>query len=280
MSTTENNPLVPLPTEEPPVSPVAPTVPRGIAPVWHTLLFMAGIILLSVEGARELSGKHGVGAESNRLMTYAQTVFSQLLMLGWVYLGLRLRKIPFRSLLGEFSMSVKSIFIDIGVATIFWFASLIVLGTLGITWTVIDALAHHRSLLSLNKGGPDASQQQAVHTLTTLVPTTGREVVAWILVCIFAGFAEEIIFRGYFQRQFTAWSRGAVIGGVLLSAAMFGAAHGYQGVRNMVLLSIFGALFSLLALLRRSLRPGMFAHAWHDLFAGLVLALLHWKHMI
>ena len=52
----------------------------------------------------------------------------------------------------------------------------------------------------------------------------------------------------------------------------FGSAHGYQGARNMVMLAVFGVFFSLLALFRRSLRAGIFAHGWHDMIAGLALA--------
>ena len=59
------------------------------------------------------------------------------------------------------------------------------------------------------------------------------------------GFVEESVFRGYLQGQFTAWARGGAAVGVVFSALLFGAAHGYQGVRNMVLLAVFGALFSL-----------------------------------
>ncbi|MGA3162532.1 MAG: CPBP family intramembrane glutamic endopeptidase [Terracidiphilus sp.] len=52
-----------------------------------------------------------------------------------------------------------------------------------------------------------------------------------------------------------------VAAGVLASAVVFGGAYGYQGARSMVLLAAFGVLFSLLAIYRRSLLPGIFAHA-------------------
>jgi hypothetical protein len=61
---------------------------------------------------------------------------------------------------------------------------------------------------------------------------------------------------------------------------MFGAAHGYQGARNMVLLAVFGVLFSALAIVRRSLRAGIIAHSWHDLIAGLTLALLRTHRLL
>ena len=102
---------------------------------------------------------------------------------------------------------------------------------------------------------------------------------AWALLCVVAGVVEEIVFRGYLQRQFAAWARGAAAAGVVFSALVFGAAHGYEGLRNMVLLAVFGVLFSLLALYRRSLRAGIFAHSWHDLIAGLALAFLRSHHL-
>jgi uncharacterized protein len=142
----------------------------------------------------------------------------------------------------------------------------------------MDAAIHHRTFAPNSQ--PDAAQQQTIHTLLRLAPGTPSEIAAWVLVCAFAGFAEEIVFRGYLQRQFTAWGRGALWAGVVFSGIFFGMAHGYQGVRNMVLLSVFGALFSLLAILRRSLRAGMIAHAWQDLIAGLGLALLHARHFL
>jgi hypothetical protein len=48
----------------------------------------------------------------------------------------------------------------------------------------------------------------------------------------------------------------------------------------MVLLAVFGALFSVLAIFRRGLRAGIFAHSWHDLIAGLALAFLRAHHLL
>jgi membrane protease YdiL (CAAX protease family) len=256
----------------------AADLPRPVAPAWHTLVLIAGVILLSIAGAKEMSG--GVNSV-DRLHTYALTVATEVFMLAWVYFGLRLRRIPFRSLLGSIPGDFRSIAVDLGIAMVFWMGSLIVLGTIGIFWTVIEAAITHRSLFPSGKSlAPDASQQQSLHTLLQLAPANGREIAAWIAVCIIAGIVEEIVFRGYLQRQFTAWARGAVAAGVAGSALLFGFAHGYQGARSMVLLCVFGVLFSLLALFRRSLRAGIIAHSWQDICAGLMLALLKAHHML
>ena len=88
-----------------------------------------------------------------------------------------------------------------------------------------------------------------------------------------AGFCEEIIFRGYLQRQFAAVTR-SMLGGVVLSAIVFGASHGYEGSPRMLLLALYGLMFGLLAWSRKSLRPGMIAHAWHDALSGAVMRML------
>lgn len=261
------------------IPPAPVSVPEPVAPVWHTVLLIAGIVLLSIAGAAELSGPNA--AKVDRMQTYAMTAGTELFMLAWVYFGLRLRKVPFRSLLGSISGSFQSIAADIGIALAFWIVSLFVLANVGVFWTVIEAVIKHQPLLPHGKHPAiDASQQQTLHTLTQLAPSNAKEIAAWVGLCILAGIAEEVVFRGYLHRQFTAWARGAVAVGVVVSAAMFGMAHGYQGVRNMVMLAVFGALFSLLALFRRSLRPGIIAHSWHDLFAGLVLAFLRAHHKL
>jgi len=258
--------------------PTAATVATPVAPLWHTVLLMLGIVLLSVAGAAQLGGEH---AQVNRMQTYAFTAGTELCLLAWVYFGLKLKKVPFLSLLGSISGSFRSIATDIGFAFAFWIGSLFVLANIGVFWTLIEAAIKHQPLFTPGKPlEPSPSQQQTLHTLLQLAPGNGKEIAAWIGLCILAGIAEEAVFRGYLHRQFTAWARGTVAVGVAGSALMFGMAHGYQGVRNMVMLAVFGVLFSLLAVFRRSLRPGMFAHSWHDLIAGLALAFLRAHHKL
>lgn len=255
---------------------------RPIAPFWHTIVLIAAIGLLSFEGARQLSGTAGGAAHESRLTTYASTVFSEVLMLAWVYFGLRLRKVPFRSLFGNLTGGARSLFLDLGIAGLFWIASIVILGTINVTWYVIDAAVHHRSFFGPHGKtvSPNPGQQHLLHTLGSLAPSNGREVLAWAVVCAMAGLIEELVFRGYFQRQFTAWGRGAIGWGVVFSAFMFGGAHGYQGIHNMVLLSTFGVLFSLVVVFRGNLRPAIFAHAWNDFIMGLLLMVARSRHLI
>jgi membrane protease YdiL (CAAX protease family) len=89
---------------------------------------------------------------------------------------------------------------------------------------------------------------------------------------VIAGFVEEIVFRGYFQTQFGILLRNVWLG-MFLSAAVFGLSHAYEGRQRMLLIFVYGAMFGTLAILRKSLRPGMMAHAWHDSFEGVLLVI-------
>ena len=257
---------------------------RGIAPVWHTVLLIAAILLVSALGVHRHLGAHGA-VTVNRLYTYGTTACLEIVLVGWVALGVRLRGIPLGSLFGKLSTSFRSVALDFGIAIVFWIGSLMALATLAMMWISIEALITHKPIpIQTNKSGqptlPSPSQDQAARAVVQLAPTNGKEIACWLLLCILVGVAEELVFRGYFQSQFAAWGRGSAAAGVVFSALMVGAAHGYEGVRAMFLLSVFGGFFSGLALFRRNLRPGIFAHSWHDAVAGLTVAFLHSHHVL
>ena len=115
--------------------------------------------------------------------------------------------------------------------------------------------------------------------LMELAPANGVEIAAWGLLCLVVGFSEELIFRGYLQSQSIALLRNLPVG-VVLTALIFGAAHGYQGVRGIVLISIYGALFGCITLLRKNLFPGMLAHSWHDFATVMLLAFIRATHLL
>jgi hypothetical protein len=45
-------------------------------------------------------------------------------------------------------------------------------------------------------------------------------------------------------------------------------------MQNVVVITVLGALYGLLALWRRSTRPGMIAHAWSDFYGGMRMQFL------
>jgi CAAX protease family protein len=110
--------------------------------------------------------------------------------------------------------------------------------------------------------GPDQAK-----SINSLLPQSTLEVILWIAVSITAGICEEIVFRGYFQKQFAAYT-SSVTAGVMLQAIVFGLGHSYQGAKQVVLITVLGALYGWFAAWRRSLRPNMVAHAWTDIWSG------------
>jgi hypothetical protein len=59
-------------------------------------------------------------------------------------------------------------------------------------------------------------------------------------VSLSAGFCEELVFRGYLQRQFHA-ATGNVVVAVALQAIVFGLVHTYQGWKPVLVITVLGA---------------------------------------
>jgi membrane protease YdiL (CAAX protease family) len=103
-----------------------------------------------------------------------------------------------------------------------------------------------------------------------LLPATMSESMVWIVVSAAAGVCEELVFRGYLQRQL--WTlTGSLPVALLLQAVVFGAGHIYQGWKPAVMTAIYAVIFGLVAAWRRSIIPGAIAHAVIDVLGGLKL---------
>jgi membrane protease YdiL (CAAX protease family) len=170
------------------------------------------------------------------------------LLFAFVVVGVWLAGSPLTTVLGQRWRSARDVLRDIGIGVVFIILQQIVL-------SVLSAHAH------------GAESERAVHYL---LPQGRVEMVLWLALSISAGICEETVFRGYLQRQFSALTQN-IPAGILLSAAMFGAAHGYQGFWRAVVIGVDGAMLGGLAYWCRSVRPGMFGHALKDALAPLVI---------
>jgi uncharacterized protein len=232
--------------------------PRAIAPLWHTgavLLLLMGTSLgsaLTHHWTRPLT-QHMASHYRSHVPTYAFALVWEWVLLAVVYCGLRIRHTPLRRLLGVRRQGVVEIWTDVAIAAGFWFASLVALGAVGFLLRLVHL--HPEDIRGI---------------VSRMAPTSSAELALWVALSISAGICEELIFRGYLQQQFTALTRCIWLG-IAISAVFFGLAHGYEGASGMLLIVLYGAFFGILAHLRRSLRAGMFAHAWHDSISGFVL---------
>ena len=218
-----------------------------IAPGWHTILFIAIFVGISIGG-----GFFQHGAKQNPQTTvpsgsaipgYISVVVLEWLLVLYVRRGVHKRGVRLRDLVGGRWATPTAVIQDI------------VLGA-GL-WAVWIGLMNAHIL----GGGRNAAQG--------LLPQGILESLAWLPLALSAGFCEELAFRGYLQKQFQAITGSAWMA-VLIQAIVFGIGHLYEGVRAVARITLFGVLFGLFALWRKSLRPGMIAHAWTDIFGVII----------
>jgi membrane protease YdiL (CAAX protease family) len=223
-----------------------------LAPVWHTvvlILFVVSYSLLQVH----FSARTETLQLRSRVPLYLFTICFELILLAYVwFLGVRRSGTRFADVIGGRWASAADVWRDIGVAFVFWLVVVVLLALVG------HGLGEN----------PHAKK-----ALVVMLPRGALEIFLWILLSFVAGFCEEFIFRGYLQKQFFAITgiNGVAIAG---QALVFGAAHGYQGIKGMISITIYGALFGILAMMRKSLRPGMIQHSMQDSFAGIALSLI------
>ena len=223
---------------------------RLIAPLWHTVLLIAVLFGIAAYGAsmqrHAPAGPQLVERTGSALPLYLSLIAAEWALLRFVTAGgLKRTGMRLRDLLGERWGSWRDVARDVAIALAVWAA-----------WGLVE-MAASRIL------GPDSAKD-----ISAMLPRDPAEIAAWIALSLTAGFCEETIFRGYLQRQFLALTGSAPLA-VLIQGVIFGVAHGYQGLRNVITITVFGMLFGALALWRSSLKPGMVLHAWTDIFSGI-----------
>ncbi|HUH14093.1 MAG TPA: CPBP family intramembrane glutamic endopeptidase, partial [Longimicrobiales bacterium] len=107
--------------------------------------------------------------------------------------------------------------------------------------------------------------------LRWLLPRTRAERLEFVGVALTAGITEEVVFRG-FLIPVLGLATSSWAAAVLVSSALFGFVHGYQGTSGAVRAGILGLILALPFLATGSLLPSMAAHALIDLVAGIWLA--------
>lgn len=231
--------------------PTSPPKPEAIASWKHFAGFLAIMTALLVLGLYQQRAGGGSGAGPGQLAShsYAIQIYLTALAMDWALLyfcwaGVHKHGGNLWSLAGGRWTSWREVLSDLAVMLPFWAA-----------W---EGAAYGVHLL-LGSG--------SAKSVDSLLPKSLIEVLVWIASCITAGICEEMAFRGYLQHQFHALT-GNMAWAVLLQALVFGIAHGYQGWRNVVVISVLGVLYGALAAWRKNLRANMMAHAWADFWEG------------
>ena len=105
-----------------------------------------------------------------------------------------------------------------------------------------------------------------MHPLRALIPHTPGEFRLFLPLAATAGICEEFLFRGYLVWVLAAWI--GVLPGAIVSMVVFGLAHGYQGGKFGFRAALVGVFLGAMALVTRSLLPGILLHAAIDMGSG------------
>jgi membrane protease YdiL (CAAX protease family) len=152
----------------------------------------------------------------------------------------------------------------------------VLLFVLVVAYSASAAPAISKAVAELTGSGPNlagqyfASLKGNLPLLLLLLPLT------WL----FAAFGEEVFFRGYLMTRFAQFmgeGRLAWTIALIAQAAIFGAAHSYQGPAGMVGAGILGLILGAATLLwRRNLWPAIISHGLTDTLGFTLLYLGHY----
>jgi uncharacterized protein len=226
--------------------------PKMIAASWHLAGFLVIVAWITVSGYRaQQSGISGsatpagqLGSHSEAYRFYLTSIGMDWLFFYYCWVGVHWKGGNLSTLTGGRWPTWKQLAIDIAVAIPFW-----------VIW---EATAYGVLYLL----GPNQAR-----SASDLLPKSAPEVLVWILVCITAGFTEEIQTRGYLQQQLHAIT-GSIVAAVILQGVVFGVQHSYQGWKHIIVITALGILYGALAAWRKNLRANMIAHAWSDVWEG------------
>jgi membrane protease YdiL (CAAX protease family) len=214
------------------------------------LIFLFLIVVLPWRGRQRMRKLMALPSVSGRerIQLYVTTVLFQwtlAALVGWRALA---RGITWR---------------ELGIANR-WTPPVLLLTIVGAALIAVGHWANLRRMAALNH--PAIERLRAMGA--RLFPRSPGEAFFYVLLALTAGCCEEFIFRGFviaalFRAGFSAW----IV--VLLSSAMFGIAHLYQGKGGSVGTGILGTLFAIAKIAYRSLLPVLVWHAALDIVAGL-----------
>lgn len=218
----------------------------AVAPWWHTALVVLPIAIASIAGAIQ----HGLPNANLPWVGYRLSSYLTVLALEWygvvlIWVFFKHRNVPLSSLVSGSWPNARAFLKDLGIALGFM---VVIIPTIGILAFLLGAATNS--------------------AIAGLTPKTVLELLVFVALAASAGFAEELVFRGYLTEQFTAWT-GNRMAGVVIQAMFFGLAHGFYG-KAMLAIMVQGWLLGMLAHWRKSLRPGMLAHGLQDSLGGIV----------
>ncbi len=232
------------PPEPPSTHSLPPRMP--LASRRHTLIFIA--ICVAVTAVSALNANHGAPPSSDQMLqVYLWLIGLEWLWVRFVYKGMQANGRSMLEFIGRPWFTPRQLAGDLVFAVLaLGFSYALFVGT--------QRLLPHGAAVS--------------NPLLPAVPSGVAGIFVWIGLSLSAGICEEIVFRGYLQRQLAALS-GSTSVAILGQAIVFGAVHGYEGVGAVIRIVVYGLAIGVLAQWRGNIRAGVLAHAAWDILEGL-----------
>jgi uncharacterized protein len=178
---------------------------------------------------------------SRAMQIYLPTILIELLVLLLIILGLRRGKENLKNI-GFVGFNLKNLLIGIGF--------------LGLAYLFLSGVSFLLHLYT----------PKSQENISFLMPHTLIDKTLWIMMSLAAAICEEAGFRGFVLTKLNFWVKRWWLT-ALISSIFFGLGHLYQGLSGLILTGIYGFLFCLLFIWRKSLFPGIVAHSLQDIAA-------------
>lgn len=121
--------------------------------------------------------------------------------------------------------------------------------------------------LKLRWSSRSAASRQRLYDI---LPHNASEMVPYVFICIVAGTAEELVYRGV-MTELAQRLIGIAIVTIIAISISFAAAHAMQGLRSMAGIFLIALACHALVWLAQSLIPVMVVHFAYDLTAGMLI---------
>jgi membrane protease YdiL (CAAX protease family) len=235
-------------TPPPPPLAHAPTEPAEPIAHWtHTLGLILFLLLSATFAHQRVAEANPAGSP---LLRYVSTLTLEWLLLGSVIAGIYHRRAFFQN---AFVHRERSWAESVGLGVAVYCTGFITIAIIGSALYFTPLFHRHNE-----------------DVILAMLPHTVFQFAVWFLVSLTAGICEEVIFRGYLQQQFTAWTRRPILS-IVAAGALFGCLHVYEGLGAIVPLAALGILFGFVVRqLKGDLRTVIVAHTLQDFLVALI----------
>ncbi|HEX7190579.1 MAG TPA: CPBP family intramembrane glutamic endopeptidase, partial [Thermoanaerobaculia bacterium] len=134
-------------------------------------------------------------------------------------------------------------------------------------WPALALLLLSLSLLKLRWPSRDEANKRRLYAI---LPHDRRELLPYLVLCVVAAIAEEVIYRGVAYRLLLRLGATMWVAAAVLSIA-FALAHSVQGWRSAAFIGLIAAGFHFIVIYSGGLLPAIVAHFAYDAVAGIVI---------